>query len=112
MTGRLPPLTFRRTSPTSPIRHLAADTQHSRCLLQLSSTLQRSTELVGGWLIMKEQNSIEQPAALTDIPMLAEYDRELTEAVAKSEPSPSAQQARRLGSTAPMSCGPVSSSSR
>jgi pilus assembly protein CpaF len=35
---------------------------------------------------MKEQNSIEQPTALTDIPVLAEYDRELTEAVAKSEP--------------------------
>jgi pilus assembly protein CpaF len=36
---------------------------------------------------MKEQTSIEQPAALTDIPMLAEYDQELTESVAKSEPS-------------------------
>ena len=35
---------------------------------------------------MKEQNSIEQPAALTEIPMLAEYDRELAEAVGKPEP--------------------------
>ena len=34
----------------------------------------------GWWLIMKEQSSIEQPAALTEIPMLAEYEEELTAA--------------------------------
>ena len=34
---------------------------------------------------MKERSSIEQPATLPDIPMLVEYDREMTEAVAKPE---------------------------
>ena len=46
---------------------------------------------------MKEQNAIEQPAALTDIPMLAEYDRELTEAVVKPEPDMTAQQPQSFG---------------
>ena len=32
---------------------------------------------------MKERSSIEPPATLTDIPILAEYDRELTQAVAR-----------------------------
>jgi pilus assembly protein CpaF len=46
---------------------------------------------------MKEQNSIEQPAALTEIPMLAEYDRELTEAVGKPEPGMPTQQPQPFG---------------
>ena len=46
---------------------------------------------------MKEQNAIEQPAALTDIPMLAEYDRELTEAVVKPEPDMTGQQPQSFG---------------
>jgi type IV secretory pathway ATPase VirB11/archaellum biosynthesis ATPase len=46
---------------------------------------------------MNEQNAIEQHAALTDIPMLAEYDRELIEAVATSEPGMTAEQPQPFG---------------
>jgi pilus assembly protein CpaF len=46
---------------------------------------------------MNEQNAIEQHAALTDIPMLAEYDRELIETGAKSEPGMTAQQPQPFG---------------
>jgi pilus assembly protein CpaF len=40
---------------------------------------------------MKEQSSIEEPAALAEIPILAEYDQELTQVVAESSPSTTAQ---------------------
>jgi pilus assembly protein CpaF len=43
---------------------------------------------------MKEPSSIADPAALTDIPMLADYDRELTQAGAKAEHDVRVQQQR------------------
>ena len=58
-------------------RHRRFDTspliRSTRGLLQLAEH-SAAVDRVGSWLIMKEPNSIEQPAALTDIPMLAEYE--------------------------------------
>jgi hypothetical protein len=46
---------------------------------------------------MNEQDAIKQHVALTDIPMLAEYDRELIGLVAKSEPGMTAEQPQPFG---------------
>jgi len=45
---------------------------------------------------MKEQNSIQPPAALAEIPMLAEYDDELAEPPAQPVAGMTAQE-RRFG---------------
>jgi type IV secretory pathway ATPase VirB11/archaellum biosynthesis ATPase len=46
---------------------------------------------------MKEQSSIDQPAALTDIPMLAEYDRELSKPDTPVTRSTSASRGQQFG---------------
>jgi pilus assembly protein CpaF len=46
---------------------------------------------------MKEQTSIEPPAALTDIPMLAEYDQDLTKLSPDLEPRMTAQKPQPYG---------------
>jgi pilus assembly protein CpaF len=46
---------------------------------------------------MREQTSIDQPAALADVPMLAEYDKELSSRAPSSRPSVTASQRQPVG---------------